>query len=156
MKRKIIDQLILWKDKSGRMPLIVNGARQVGKTYILKKFAATQFNQFVYINLETNNRVNSYFDGDLNPLQIVQYLETVTEIRIIPDSTLVILDEIQSCPRALLALKAFCEEAPQYHVVAAGSLLGVAVNRDKFSFPVVKVEELSMFPMDFEEFLWAM
>ncbi len=156
MKRKIIDQLILWKDKSGRMPLIVNGARQVGKTYILKEFASTRFDQFVYINLETNSKVNSYFDGDINPVQIVQYLETVTEIRIIAGSTLIILDEIQSCPRALLALKAFCEEAPQYHVVAAGSLLGVAVNREKYSFPVGKVDELSMFPMDFEEFLWAM
>jgi len=156
MKRKIIDQLLLWKDKSGRMPLIVNGARQVGKTYILKEFASTRFDQFVYINLETNSKVNSYFDGDINPVQIVQYLETVTEIRIIAGSTLIILDEIQSCPRALLALKAFCEEAPQYHVVAAGSLLGVAVNREKYSFPVGKVDELSMFPMDFEEFLWAM
>ena len=156
MKRKIIDQLLLWKDKSGRMPLIVNGARQVGKTYILKEFASTRFDQFVYINLETNSKVNSYFDGDINPVQIVQYLETVTEIRIIAGSTLIILDEIQSCPRALLALKAFCEDAPQYHVVAAGSLLGVAVNREKYSFPVGKVDELSMFPMDFEEFLWAM
>jgi predicted AAA+ superfamily ATPase len=156
MKRKIIDQLLLWKDKSGRMPLIVNGARQVGKTYILKEFASTRFDQFVYINLETNSKVNSYFDGDINPVQIVQYLETITEIRIIAGSTLIILDEIQSCPRALLALKAFCEEAPQYHVVAAGSLLGVAVNREKYSFPVGKVDELLMFPMDFEEFLWAM
>lgn len=156
MKRKISDQLILWKDKRDRMPLIVNGARQVGKTYILKEFASTHFDQFVYINLETNSKVTAYFDGDINPVQIVQFLETVTEIRIIPGSTLIILDEIQSCPRALLSLKAFCEEAPQYHVVAAGSLLGVAVNRDKFSFPVGKVDELSMFPMDFEEFLWAM
>ena len=156
MKRKITEQLIAWKDKTGRMPLIVNGARQVGKTYILKEFASTQFNQFVYINLETNSKVNAFFDGDINPVQIVQYLETVTEIRIIPDTTLIVLDEIQSCPRALLSLKSFCEEAPQYHVVAAGSLLGVAINRDKFSFPVGKVDELSMFPMDFEEFLWAM
>jgi uncharacterized protein len=156
MKRKIIEQLIAWKDKSNRMPLIVNGARQVGKTFSIKEFAAKSFERFVYINLETNIKVNSYFDGDLNPLQIVQYLETVAEIRIIPGSTLIIFDEIQSCPRALLSLKAFCEEAPQYHVVAAGSLLGVAVNRDKYSFPVGKVDELSMFPMDFEEFLWAM
>jgi predicted AAA+ superfamily ATPase len=156
MKRKIAEQLAIWKDKNGRMPLIVNGARQVGKTFSLKEFAVNCFEQFVYINLETNSKVNSYFDGDINPVQIVQYLETVTEIRIIPDSTLIILDEIQSCPRALLALKAFCEDAPQYHVVGAGSLLGVAVNREKYSFPVGKVDELSMFPMDFEEFLWAM
>ena len=138
------------------MPLILNGARQVGKTYILKEFASAHFNRFVYINLETSTNVNSYFDGDIHPLKIVQFLETVSDIRIVPEETLIILDEIQSCSRALLSLKAFCEEAPQYHIVAAGSLLGVAVNREKYSFPVGKVDELSMFPMDFEEFLWAM
>ncbi len=138
------------------MPLILNGARQVGKTYILKEFASAHFNRFVYINLETSTNVNSYFDGDIHPLKIVQFLETVSDIRIVPEETLIILDEIQSCSRALLSLKAFCEEAPQYHIVAAGSLLGVAVNREKYSFPVGKVDELSMFPLDFEEFPWAM
>ena len=138
------------------MPLILNGARQVGKTYILKEFAAEHFSKFVYINFETNTNINSFFDGDLNPARIVQYLESVSDIRIIPGETLIILDEIQSCSRALLSLKAFCEEAPQYHIVSAGSLLGVAVNREKYSFPVGKVDELSMYPMDFEEFLWAM
>jgi predicted AAA+ superfamily ATPase len=156
MKRKIIDQLIKWKCAPGRMPLILNGARQVGKTYILKEFAAAHYSKFVYINLETNIRINSFFDGDLNPLHIVQYLESVSDIRIIPGETLIILDEIQSCSRALLSLKSFCEEAPQFHVIAAGSLLGVAVNREKYSFPVGKVDELSMYPMDFEEYLWAM
>jgi predicted AAA+ superfamily ATPase len=156
MKRKIIDHLILWKENTQRMPLILNGARQVGKTFILKEFASAHFSRFVYINLETNSKVNSFFDGDLNPANIVQYLEVVTDIRIIPEETLIILDEIQSCPRALLSLKAFCEEASQYHIVAAGSLLGVAINRDKYSFPVGKVDELPMFPMDLEEFLWAM
>jgi len=156
MKRKIIDRLIRWKSSAGRMPLILNGARQVGKTYILKEFAAAHYSNTVYINLETNIRISSFFDGDLDPLPIVQYLETVSDIRIIPGETLIILDEIQSCPRALLSLKSFCEEAPQFHVIAAGSLLGVAVNREKFSFPVGKVDELSMYPMDFEEFLWAM
>ncbi len=156
MKRKIIDQLIKWKNKSGRMPLILNGARQVGKTYILKEFATQNFKQFVYINLETNIHINSYFDGDISPMNIVQYLESVSDVRIIPEETLIILDEIQSCSRALLSLKSFCEDAPQYHIVAAGSLPGVAVNREKYSFPVGKVDELSMYPMDFEEFLWAM
>jgi predicted AAA+ superfamily ATPase len=156
MNRKIIGQLIQWKNKAGRMPLILNGARQVGKTFILKEFASSHFKQFVYVNLETNSKVNSYFDGDINPEHIIQFLESVSDIRIIPESTLIIFDEIQSCSRALLSLKAFCEEAPQYHVVAAGSLLGVAVNREKYSFPVGKVDELTLFPMDFEEFLWAM
>jgi predicted AAA+ superfamily ATPase len=156
MQRKISKQLIAWKDSHKRMPLIVNGARQVGKTYILKEFGALWFNHVVYINLETNLLANSYFDTDITPLRIVQFLETLSNTRIIAGETLVILDEIQACPRALTSLKTFCEEAPQYHIVAAGSLLGVAVNRDTFSFPVGKVDELNMFPMDFEEFLWAL
>jgi predicted AAA+ superfamily ATPase len=134
----------------------LNGARQVGKTYSLKEFATTHFLRYVYINLEANSKVNAYFDGDLHPSTILQYLETVSDIRIVPGETLIIFDEIQSCPRALLSLKSFCEEASQYHVVAAGSLLGVAINRDKYSFPVGKVDELTLFPLDFEEFLWAM
>jgi predicted AAA+ superfamily ATPase len=156
MQRKISNQLIAWKDNPKRMPLIVNGARQVGKTYILKEFAALCFKHVVYINLETNLLVKSYFDTDFTPLRIIQFLETVTNTRIIAGETLVILDEIQACSRALTSLKTFCEDAPQYHIVAAGSLLGVAVNRDTFSFPVGKVDEINMFPMDFEEFLWAL
>ena len=156
MQRKITRQLIKWKDNPRRMPLIVNGARQVGKTYILKEFGAQFFKQVVHVNLETNRLVNSFFETDNTPLRIIQFLETITNTRIIAGETLVILDEIQACPRALAALKIFCEEAPQYFIVAAGSLLGVAVNRDQFSFPVGKVYELAMFPMDFEEFLWVM
>lgn len=156
MKRKILQQLINWKNNPKRMPLIVNGARQVGKTYILKEFGNRNYSQVVYINLETNLSVNSYFDTDINPLRIIQYLETVNNTRIIPGETLIILDEIQSCTRALTSLKSFCEEAPEFHIVAAGSLFGVALNREKFSYPVGKVDELSMFPMDLEEFLWAM
>jgi predicted AAA+ superfamily ATPase len=156
MKRKILQQLISWKNNPKRMPLIVNGARQVGKTYILKEFGNRHYSQVVYINLETNLSVNSYFDTDINPLRIIQYLETVNNTRIIPGETLIILDEIQSCTRALTSLKSFCEEAPEFHIVAAGSLFGVALNREKFSYPVGKVDELSMFPMDLEEFLWAM
>ena len=156
MQRKISSKLIAWKDSPKRMPLIVNGARQVGKTYILKEFGARFFQQVVHVNLETNRLVNSYFDTDITPLRIIQFLETITNMRIIPRETLVILDEIQACSRALASLKVFCEEAPQYHIIAAGSLLGVAINRDQFSFPVGKVDELAMFPMDFEEFLWAM
>ncbi|MDA3893453.1 MAG: ATP-binding protein [Salinivirgaceae bacterium] len=155
MKRKITDDLLQWKENPKRMPLIVNGARQVGKTFILKEFAKKHYSDFVYVNLETNASVNTYFDGDIEPVKIIQYLETVTNARIIAGETLIILDEIQSCARALLSLKNFCEEAPQYHIVAAGSLLGVAIHREKYSFPVGKVDELSMFPLDFEEFLWA-
>lgn len=138
------------------MPLILNGARQVGKTYILKEFGAKHFRNVVYVNLETNLAINSYFAGDTTPLRIIQYLETYAGERILPGETLVILDEIQSGERALSSLKNFCEDAPLYHVVAAGSLLGVAVNREKYSFPVGKVDEVSMYPLDFEEYLWAM
>ena len=155
MKRKILSDLQAWRENPKRMPLVLNGARQVGKTYILKEFARDNYVNFAYINLETNLSVNSYFEGDINPFKIIQYLETVCNERIKPSETLIILDEIQSCPRALLSLKNFCEDAPAFHVVAAGSLLGVAINREKYSFPVGKVDELTLFPLDFEEFLWA-
>jgi len=156
MKRKALKQLEEWKKKSGRLPLIVNGARQVGKTYLIKEFGEKYFKNTVYFNLEINLAVNSYFDTDIQPLRIIQYLETASGQRIIPEETLLVLDEIQSCPRALTALKTFCEEAPQYYIVCAGSLLGVAVNRENYSFPVGKVDEIQLFPMDFEEFLMAL
>jgi len=156
MKRKALKQLEDWKKKSDRMPLIVNGARQVGKTYLIKEFGEMYFKNTVYFNLETNLAVNSYFETDIHPLRIIQYLETASGQRIIPEETLLVLDEIQSCPRALTSLKTFCEEAPQYYIVCAGSLLGVAVNRDNYSFPVGKVNEIQLFPMDFEEFLNAL
>lgn len=156
MKRKALKQLEDWKKKSDRMPLIVNGARQVGKTYLIKEFGEMYFKNTVYFNLETNLAVNSYFETDIHPLRIIQYLETASGQRIIPEETLLVLDEIQSCPRALTSLKTFCEEAPQYYIVCAGSLLGVAVSRDNYSFPVGKVNEIQLFPMDFEEFLNAL
>lgn len=156
MKRKIEKRLLAWKDKTNnRLPLIVNGARQVGKTYILRKFGAEQFRNVVYINLETNLTVASYFSDNITPERLLRYLEASTGERIIPGETLVILDEIQSCERALTSLKYFCEETPEYHIVAAGSLLGVAINRQRYSFPVGKVETLTLYPLDFEEFLWA-
>lgn len=156
MKRKIEERLLAWKDKtSNRLPLIVNGARQVGKTYILRKFGAEQFKNVVYINLETNLAVASYFNDNITPERLLRYLEASTGERIIPGETLIILDEIQSCERALTSMKYFCEEMPEYHVVAAGSLLGVAINRQRYSFPVGKVETITLYSLDFEEFLWA-
>lgn len=156
MKRKIEERLLAWKDKtSNRLPLIVNGARQVGKTYILRKFGAEQFKNVVYINLETNLAVASYFSDNITPERLLRYLEASTGERIIPGETLIILDEIQSCERALTSLKYFCEETSEYHIVAAGSLLGVAINRQRYSFPVGKVETITLYPLDFEEFLWA-
>ncbi|MBO6024596.1 MAG: ATP-binding protein [Bacteroidales bacterium] len=156
MERKVMAELVQWKDKKNRMPLIVNGARQVGKTYILKEFGASYFENTIYVHLENQVAVAAIFEGDLNPTRIIQYLEATYNQPIKVGKTLIIFDEIQSSERALMALKVFCEEAPQYHVVAAGSLLGVAVNREKYSFPVGKVDEIYMYPLDFEEFLWAM
>jgi len=137
MERKIEEQLLAWKNKTDdRLPLIVNGARQVGKTYILRKFGEEQFKNVVYINLETNLTIASYFNDNIAPERLLRYLEASTGERIIPEETLIIFDEIQSSERALTALKYFCEETPEYHIAAAGSLLGVAINRQHYSFPV--------------------
>lgn len=156
MKRKIEAQLLAWKNKTAdRLPLIVNGARQVGKTYILRKFGEEQFKNTVYINLETNLTIASYFDENIQPERLLRYLEASTGERIVPGETLIIFDEIQSCERALTALKYFCEETPEFHVAAAGSLLGVAINRQHYSFPVGKVETITLHPLDFEEYLWS-
>jgi predicted AAA+ superfamily ATPase len=156
MKRKIYNELVNWKDQSGRMPLIVNGARQVGKSYILQEFGQQEFDNYIMVNLEVDRALAEKFDENLTPAAIIRYLESAHAQRIIPGKTLVVLDEIQACERALTSLKYFCEQAPEYHIVAAGSLLGVAINRQKYSFPVGKVNEMTLFPMDFEEFLWAL
>ena len=156
MRRKIFNELVSWKSKSERMPLIVNGARQVGKTYTLQEFGEREFDNYIIVNLEINKTFAEKFEETLDPAAIIRYIESVHSQRIIPGKTLVILDEIQACERALTSLKYFCEQAPEYHIIAAGSLLGVALNRQKYSFPVGKVDEMTLFPMDFEEFLWAL
>jgi predicted AAA+ superfamily ATPase len=155
MKRKIYDYLLQWKEKADRKPLIVNGARQVGKTYILQEFGKQEYNNYVIVNLETDKALVEKFEESITPRSLIQYLESAHSQRIIPGKTLIIIDEIQASERALTSLKYFCEQAPEFHVVAAGSLLGVAINRKQFSFPVGKVDEITLFPMDFEEFLWA-
>lgn len=153
--RKAEAQLTDWRLRKSGKALLVNGARQVGKTYILRKFGEEQFENTVYVNLETNLAAASYFAGDISPKKILQYLEVAAGEAIRPGKTLLFLDEIQACERALTALKYFSEEAPEYHVVAAGSLLGVAIHRERYSFPVGKVESLVLYPLDFEEYLWA-
>jgi len=156
MERKISEILIKWQKKEKkRMPLILSGARQVGKTYILREFARKNYKNSIYVNLETNLSVASFFENDISPERIIRFLEASFNESIIPGETLIILDEIQFCERALTSLKYFCENANEYHVVAAGSLLGVAINRTKYSFPVGKVEIFTLYPMNFEEFLWA-
>jgi predicted AAA+ superfamily ATPase len=156
MKRKINDKLLAWKNGANRMPLLIYGARQVGKTHALSEFGDKYYKNVAYINLETNMTVNSYFDENIEPERILRFLETEVRERIVPGDTLIIFDEIQSCERALTSLKYFNEKTPEYHIACAGSLLGVAVNRDKYSFPVGNVDSLTLFPLDFEEFLWAL
>ena len=155
MERKINNYLIKWKSNSRRMPLLINGARQVGKTYSALTFGKTYYQNTVYFNMEDSKEITAIFERDLNPERIVRELSAKIGQSIFKEETLIIFDEIQSCERALTALKYFCEEAPEYHIIAAGSLLGVALNREKFSFPVGKVDMITLYPLDFEEFLWA-
>ena len=156
MKRKIMDFLKSWKDSPYRKPLILQGARQVGKTYSLLEFGRTYYENVAYFNFESNPRLASVFEGDLTPQYLISVLSHISGQSIVSEHTLVIFDEIQLCQRALTSLKYFYEQAPQYHIAVAGSLLGVAVNRDEFSFPVGKVDIKTMYPMDIEEFMLAM
>lgn len=155
MERKIEKYLIKWKSSSRRMPLLIYGARQVGKTYSALTFGKAYYRNTVYFNMEDSTEITTIFERDLNPERIVRELSAKIGQSIFKKETLIIFDEIQSCERALTALKYFCEEAPEYHIIAAGSLLGVALNREKYSFPVGKVDMITLYPLDFEEFLWA-
>ena len=156
MKRKVSDSLIEWKNNPQRMPLIINGARQVGKTYIVLEFGREYYDQVLYLNMEIEHTLDKYLETELSPKKILQYLEAVKGVEISAGKTLIFFDEVQASERALTSLKYFCEQTPEHHVIAAGSLLGVAINRQKYSFPVGKVNEINMYPLDFEEFLWAM
>lgn len=154
MERSIYSSLKKWKDSPTRKPLILQGARQVGKTYILKKFGAREYSEVVYINCDDNNDMqNMFVDYDVD--RIIRSLSAISGISIKPSTTLLILDEIQEVERGLASLKYFCEKAPEYHVAVAGSLLGITLHEGT-SFPVGKVDMLYMYPMDFEEFLLAM
>jgi len=156
MQRKIIDKLIKWKNQTeNKLPLLIYGARQVGKTYTLTEFASQNYSNMIYVNFEVNPAMKSIFDGEISPERIISFLETYFSQQIQPDKTFIFFDEIQSCERALTSLKYFAESKKKYHIAAAGSLLGVAVNREKFSFPVGKVQIETLYPLDFEEFLWA-
>lgn len=154
MYRKIYQQLRDWKESAYRKPLILQGPRQVGKTYALLEFGRSEYEQVAYFNFQTNPKLDTAFQENISPEYLLPILSRLSK-GYISKNTLIIFDEIQLSERALTSLKYFCEEAPEYHIVAAGSLLGVAVNRQQFSFPVGKVDILNMFPMDFEEFLMA-
>ena len=155
MKRLIINQLISWKENSQRKPLILNGARQVGKTYILKAFGKLHYRNVAYVNLDSQKELAKVFEQDFNVTRIIRSLSAFLNIHIEPQHTLIVLDEVQECPAALHALKYFCEDAPEYHVVVAGSLLGISLHGNS-SLPVGKVDMLRMFPLTFEEFLMAL
>ncbi|MCL1916853.1 MAG: AAA family ATPase [Peptococcaceae bacterium] len=155
MERKIAKKLLAWKDASNRQPLLLQGARQVGKTHALLSFGRENYKNVAYFSMEESQKVPIIFERDLNPERIIKELAAHNSQTILPEDTLIIFDEIQACEQALTSLKYFAERAPQYHIIAAGSLLGVAVKREKFSFPVGKVDMLYLYPMDFEEFLWA-
>ena len=155
MKREIIKDLLKWKESSNRKPLIVHGARQVGKTYIIKQFGKENYNNLIYVNFETNQEFSSQISEHIDAKYIINKLELFYGEKILPGKTLIFFDEIQANERALTALKYFYEDAPEYHVIAAGSLLGVAINRENYSFPVGKVQMLNMYPLSFKEFLIA-
>lgn len=144
-----------WKRSPYRKPLILQGARQVGKTYSILEFGREQYENVAYLNFETNPLLIKTFDENIDPNYLIPILSRISNQTIIKEKTLIVLDEVQLCERALTSLKYFCENAPQYHIIVAGSLLGVAVNREKFSFPVGKVDIKTLYPMDLEEFLLA-
>jgi len=155
MYRAAMEQLSKWKEKKTRKPLIIRGARQVGKTWLMKEFGANAYQDSVYINFDNNQRMQELFSTDLNVERLVTGLELYAGHKINPANTLIIFDEVQEVPKALTALKYFNENAPQYQIVCAGSLLGVALHPGT-SFPVGKVEFLDLYPLSFSEFMLAM
>ncbi len=155
MYRKIMSLLEAWKESPHRKPLILQGARQVGKTYSLLEFGRSCYENVAYFNFETNPKLNKTFEENISPDYLIPILSHIAGQTIVKEKTLIVFDEVQLCERALISLKYFCEDAPDYHIVVAGSLLGVAVNRAKFSFPVGKVDIKTLYPMDMEEFMIA-
>lgn len=156
MYRKIFQYLKEWKESPYRKPLILQGARQVGKTHSVLTFGKNEYENVAYFNFETDIRLKETFEENINPDYLIPILSRLSNQTIIKDKTLIFFDEIQLCEKALTSLKYFYEQAPEYHIIVAGSLLGIAVNRQEFSFPVGKVDIKTLYPMDLEEFLLAM
>ena len=153
MERKAMADLIAWKNSKNRKPLLLYGARQVGKTYLVKEFGNKYFEDVIYVNFETNDIIGKIIDENISPEYIIKNLELAFDKKINKDSTLIFFDEIKKNTRALTSLKYFCEDAPDYYVIGAGSLLGVHINTKELSFPVGKVDFLTIYPLSFEEFL---
>lgn len=149
-------KLLEWKNNKEKTPLIIYGARQVGKTYTILSFGKQNYKNVVYINFEDNIEISKIFEQDLEITRIIKELSVKLGVTILEEDTLIFFDEIQACERALTSLKYFAESNWKYNVIAAGSLLGIAINRKKYSFPVGKVKMLTLYPLDFEEFLWAL
>ena len=154
MQRLLMDKLIAWKENPHKKPLIVQGVRQCGKTFLLKEFGSRYYEDVFYCKFDEDKSLADFFEPNLTPHRIIKDMSVFRAKDIKPHKTLIIFDEIQSCGKALTSLKYFCEDAPEYHVIAAGSLLGVAIPKGT-SFPVGKVEFLTLFPMNFYEFLLA-
>ncbi|MDZ7934939.1 MAG: ATP-binding protein [Emticicia sp.] len=152
MKRLLLNELVAWKNASNRKPLILQGARQVGKTWLMREFGRQEFEQIVYLNFESSSRLKSLFTTDFDIKRILASIEIESDISIKPASTLLIFDEIQEAEKGLTALKYFYENAPQYYIIAAGSLLGVSIQKNN-AFPVGKVDFMKLHPMSFVEFM---
>lgn len=154
MYRIAIEKLYRWKESKRRKPLIIEGARQVGKTWLMKEFGSKAYADTVYINFDSNSQMSELFASDLNIDRLIMGMELYVGRKIDPNRTLLIFDEVQEVPRALTSLKYFYEDAPQYHIICAGSLRGIALHEGT-SFPVGKVDFLSLYPLSFKEFLMA-
>lgn len=154
MQRALMDQLLAWKNTARRKPLILNGARQVGKTWLLKEFGRCHFESVAYVSLDNDALARSYFDSDFDIARIITSLSLELDMDIEPEKTLIVLDEVQACPKAITSLKYFCENASEYAVAAAGSLLGISATEGT-GFPVGKVNMLDLHPLSFDEFLEA-
>ena len=154
MYRSLMNELLKWKQKKNRKPLIIRGARQVGKTWIMKEFGRLYYKNVIYINFDNNERMHQVFELDMDTKRILSALKIEAGKEILPEETLIIMDEIQEVPKALASLKYFYENSPEYHILAAGSLLGVALHAGT-SFPVGKVDFLNLYPLNFVEFLMA-
>ena len=154
MERKMYNKLVAWKNNPSRKPLILQGAHHVGKTYLVNYFAQKEYINCVYCNFERDQNLYDFFDN-LSPKDIIKKISLYKRKEIFPMQTLIIFDEIQAFPRAITSLKYFCEDANEYHIIGLGSLLGIAVNRENFSFPVGKVQFMRLYPLDFEEYLMA-
>ncbi|MBO4396408.1 MAG: ATP-binding protein [Eubacterium sp.] len=154
MERDLMKRLVEWKNGKRRKPLLLQGARQVGKTWLVKEFGRREFTNTAYINFDENHTIHSVFDGDLDTDRLIIAIKAQTGLDISADDSLIVFDEVQECPRALTSLKYFCENAPEYAIIATGSLLGVAMHPGT-TFPVGKVDRMTLYPLSFSEFLRA-